>query len=89
MGKMKAEYPNIQVKTFKRDYGCYEKANQELRTEMGCTKPIIKRDFRFTRCLYEKKLESGLNVRLSLFKRQFIIIKREDFYPLFFKIHLD
>ena len=42
MAKMKSEYPNIQVKTFsKRYYGCYEKANQELRTEMS-KNPLLK-----------------------------------------------
>lgn len=41
--KMKAEYPNIQVKTFSKEImDAMKKANQELRTEMGAQSPLLK-----------------------------------------------
>ena len=41
--QMKTEYPNIQVKTFAKPImDAMKKANQELRTEMGATSPLLK-----------------------------------------------
>jgi TRAP-type mannitol/chloroaromatic compound transport system substrate-binding protein len=41
--KMKAEYPNIQVKTFSKSImDEMKKANQELRNDMGASSPLLK-----------------------------------------------